>query len=89
MWLDETRSLYDAFGFEWTLLSMGQDAQAQPFVEAARQRGVDLKVVHLPAAHELYEADFALIRPDQIVAWRGNRCDQAAHLFETLLAIKP
>jgi hypothetical protein len=28
-------------------------------------------------ARELYEADFALIRPDQIVAWRGGSVDNA------------
>src|SRR5690606_30304332 len=36
MWLDETRSLYDTFGFEWTLLCMGPDAGGAPFAEAAR-----------------------------------------------------
>jgi hypothetical protein len=34
---------------------------------------LDLEVVDVPAteARELYEAPLALIRPDQIVAWRG------------------
>ena len=32
--------------------------------------------VDRPDARELYEADAALIRPDQIVAWRGSApCD--------------
>jgi hypothetical protein len=35
--------------------------------------GVDLKVVKLPERlRDLYEADLALIRPDQVVALRGS-----------------
>jgi len=39
-----------------------------------------LKVLELKneEARDLYAADFVLIRPDQIVAWRGNQgADQA------------
>jgi hypothetical protein len=36
--------------------------------------GIPLSVVNIPRAdaRDLYAADLALIRPDQIVAWRGN-----------------
>lgn len=85
MWLDETRSLYDAFGFEWTLLCMGEDNDANPFADAARQRGLDLSAIHVPRARHLYLADFALIRPDQIVAWRGDASQDATSIFNTLL----
>ena len=40
--------------------------------------GLDLTVVDVDRddARDLYEADAVLIRPDQIVAWRGSaRCD--------------
>jgi 2-polyprenyl-6-methoxyphenol hydroxylase-like FAD-dependent oxidoreductase len=85
LWLDENRSLYDAFGFEWTVLCTGADTAALPFVEAARKHGVDLAVIHVPQAHNLYEADYALIRPDQIVAWRGDTCANADAVLRTLL----
>ncbi len=67
-WLGEDRSLYDVFGFEWTLLRLG--AGGDRLIAAARRRGLELTVVHAPLA-DLYEAPLALIRPDQIVAWRG------------------
>jgi 2-polyprenyl-6-methoxyphenol hydroxylase-like FAD-dependent oxidoreductase len=75
-WLDDGRSLYDAFGFEFSLLRLGPHApDGTAFVTAAAQRGMPLAIVDLPQEElrDLYEADLALIRPDQIVAWRGDR----------------
>lgn len=73
-WLDDGISLYDLFGFEWTLLQFGEVMSAQAsFAESIRAIGVDVKLVTLPKSlRDLYEADLALIRPDQIVAWRGS-----------------
>jgi hypothetical protein len=79
VWLDEGRSLFDTFGFEWTLLRLGTEPpDGTRLVAAARDRGLDLAVVDVPSpeARELYEAPLALIRPDQVVAWRGT--DDAA-----------
>ena len=75
LWLPDGRSLFDAFGFEWTLLRLGRRAPASAtFERAASRLGLDLTVVDLPGeeARDLYAADLALIRPDQIVAWRGD-----------------
>jgi hypothetical protein len=75
LWLDDGRSLFDTFGFEWTLLRLGPAApRGDRLVAAARGRGLELKVVDVPseAARELYEAPLALVRPDQVVAWRGS-----------------
>jgi hypothetical protein len=74
LWLGESESLFDRFGFEWTLLHFaGDDTGARAFRTEAARRGVPLKVVRLelPEARELYESDLVLVRPDQIVAWRG------------------
>jgi hypothetical protein len=67
-------SLYDLFGFEWTLLQFDDVVFANGrFNEAARALSADLKLVTLPShLRDLYEADLALIRPDQVVAWRGS-----------------
>ena len=76
LWLDGERSLYDDFGFEFTLLRLGADAaEGDPFARAAAGRGVPLTVVNVAGdeARDLYGADLVLIRPDQVVAWRGNR----------------
>jgi len=73
VWLDETRSLYDGFGFDWTLLRLGPNPpDGADFAAAARRLGLSLTIVDCadPEAHDLYESDLALIRPDQIVAWR-------------------
>ncbi|WP_042001788.1 FAD-dependent oxidoreductase [Streptomyces sp. AcH 505] len=73
-WLENGSSLYDLFGFEWTLLVFADDVPGvDNFRRAAWNLGADLKIVRAPKAlRDLYEADIALIRPDQIVAWRGN-----------------
>lgn len=74
-WLADGTSLFDSFNFEWTLLALGPDAPGTAgFVNAATALGLDLKVVAQTstAVRALYEAPLALIRPDQIVAWRGS-----------------
>jgi 2-polyprenyl-6-methoxyphenol hydroxylase-like FAD-dependent oxidoreductase len=74
IWLDGGRSLFDTFGFEWTLLRLGPVApQGDQLVDAARRLGMELEVVDVPTkeACDLYEAPLALVRPDQVVAWRG------------------
>jgi 2-polyprenyl-6-methoxyphenol hydroxylase-like FAD-dependent oxidoreductase len=84
-WLGDGRSLFDAFGTEWTLLALGANApDPRPFVAAARQRGLDLSVVRLASdeLRELYEAPLALIRPDQIVAWRGDAGTEAEAVLD-------
>jgi hypothetical protein len=80
-WLADGRSLFDVFGLDWTLLSFGETS-----LEAERARQEDLAVVKLPseALRSLYGAAFALIRPDQIVAWRGNDSTAALRALEYL-----
>lgn len=88
LWLGEEESLYDAFGFEWTLLHLAGDGSGpNAWHEAAQREGMPLKTlsVKTPAARDIYAADFALIRPDQVVAWRGNRCDAAGAVIRRLL----
>jgi hypothetical protein len=84
-WLADGRSLYDTLGFDFTLLKLGAgDDGVASFVDAALARGVPLTVVDLAGEvlRDLYEADLALVRPDQIVCWRGDRlpADPAALL---------
>ncbi len=83
-WLANGRSLYDSFNFEWTLLALGAHApDTSAFVSAAQQGGMDLKVVaHAePKLAVLYQAPLVLIRPDQIVAWRGHDASRAAEVL--------
>ena len=84
-WLGDGRSLYDAFGKGFTLLRLGRHApDAAPLIGAAAGRGLPLTLLALEsdALRDLYAADLALIRPDQIVAWRGSSVpDDADALF--------
>lgn len=86
-WLADGTSLYDSFGFEWTLLALGTDGldvpDAQPFIDAAAALGLSLKLVPQTSAalRDLYEAPLALIRPDQIVAWRGDHAGDAMQVL--------
>jgi hypothetical protein len=70
LWLGAD-ALYDRLGLEFTLLRMGK-ADGASIVEAAKSRDVPLTVLDVPEARGLYEAELALIRPDQHVAWRGD-----------------
>ncbi len=79
VWLDESRqmgsSLFDKFGRGFTLLRFNAEADAAGLEHAAAARGVPLAIldVALPQARALYGRDLALIRPDQYIAWRGDR----------------
>jgi hypothetical protein len=84
LWLGDGRSLYDALGFEFTLLQLGaKTVDAGPFRAAADAMKMPLSVVAIASdeARDLYGADLALIRPDQIVAWRSNSSSGAADLL--------
>lgn len=87
LWLSAEQSLYDLFGFEWTLLRLSDRADGRRIIAEAADAGLDLKVVDLrrDEARDLYQADLALIRPDQVVAWRGNSDDTAAEIVRRVL----
>jgi len=74
VWLDDGRSLYDALGPEYTLIRLDPAMDVHAFEEAARARGIPLKVldVKAPDAASLFGRKLVLSRPDQHVAWRGD-----------------
>jgi hypothetical protein len=79
-WLDDGRSLFDLFGPDWTLLVLGKPAQdVGRFEHAATVFKLDLQTLRLEDERllELYEAPLVLVRPDQIVAWRGDSDHEA------------
>jgi 2-polyprenyl-6-methoxyphenol hydroxylase-like FAD-dependent oxidoreductase len=87
LWLAEGKSLFDLFGFEWTLLRLSHRTDGRRMIHEAAGAGLNLKVVDLDLdeARDLYQADLALIRPDQVVAWRGNDDTEAAEIFRRVL----
>lgn len=87
-WLAPGKSLYDVFGFEWTLLRLGSNPpDAEGFISGAARIGIDLAVVRISdeAVAALYERPLVLIRPDQIVAWRGADDGDVEAVFARLL----
>lgn len=84
LWVAEGRSLYDTLGFEFTLLRLGpRPPDVASFCSAAAALGLPIAIVDVGGdeARDLYGADLALIRPDQIVAWRGDTSDHAADVL--------
>ncbi|AMV48400.1 FAD-dependent monooxygenase [Paraburkholderia caribensis] len=83
VWLADGHSLYDRFGQGFTLLCT--KANGASFDHDAVQRAAralpQLAIVRIDELEvaQSYGAAYALIRPDQHVAWRGNALD---HTFE-------
>ena len=89
-WLADGRSLFDTFHSEWTLLTLGPCAPDTSALErSAQNMGLDLKVVHHISQEllALYEAPMVLIRPDQIVAWRGRDAQQAPAILAQVMGL--
>lgn len=87
-WIDTTTSLYDLFGFEWTLLRLGEMPPAcDELISAATSAGMELTVVpyNSEELERLYEAPLVLVRPDQVVAWRGSDDKNALCIIEKVL----
>ncbi|HTV27441.1 MAG TPA: FAD-dependent monooxygenase, partial [Xanthobacteraceae bacterium] len=79
LWLDDNRgmgsSLFDRLGRGFTLLRLNSPTDTNALEQAASARRIPLTIldVSLPEARTLYGCDLALIRPDQYIAWRGDR----------------
>jgi 2-polyprenyl-6-methoxyphenol hydroxylase-like FAD-dependent oxidoreductase len=75
LWLDGHRSLYDQLGKGFTLLRFNRSAQTGALEHAAKAAKMPLDVVDIASepGRDLYERDLAVVRPDMVVAWRGNR----------------
>jgi 2-polyprenyl-6-methoxyphenol hydroxylase-like FAD-dependent oxidoreductase len=71
-WLDGGRSLYDELGEGFTLLRVRRGGADSAIGRAARGRGVPLKVLDLDQPGIPGRA-LVLVRPDQYVAWAGDR----------------
>jgi 2-polyprenyl-6-methoxyphenol hydroxylase-like FAD-dependent oxidoreductase len=71
-WLGPGRSLYDELGPGFTLLVRRRPGSGYGAIErAARTRGVPLRVLSLP--DDGGGPALTLVRPDQYVAWAGDR----------------
>ena len=91
LWLEGGISLYDLFGQGFTLLATDREADVSALIEAATRRGVPLKAI-APSDRRLsarYGVRFALIRPDQHVAWRGDAVPDPDRLLDLVTGAAP
>ena len=75
LWRGDGGSLYDAMGPEFTLLRFDPALDVVALEAAARNRGVPLKILDIepPCTAIFYGGGLVLSRPDQHVAWRGDK----------------
>jgi 2-polyprenyl-6-methoxyphenol hydroxylase-like FAD-dependent oxidoreductase len=73
-WLGDGRSVLDLFGRGFTLLCFGATPETVAFADAARNRGLPLRIATIaePDVAALYERRLVLVRPDGHVAWRSD-----------------
>jgi 2-polyprenyl-6-methoxyphenol hydroxylase-like FAD-dependent oxidoreductase len=90
VWLNYDRSLLDTLGHSFAVLQFNGNSAGQRVAACASRRGIPVSVVSVGSTHarELYGADLVVVRPDQHIAWRGNRlpedCDS---LFDRLTGL--
>ena len=78
-WLGRNKSIYDEFGFEWTLMIFGSNSASEMnIIDDAQKLGLELKILNIENSEiaDFYSANLVIIRPDQIVAWRGQSADE-------------
>ncbi len=71
--LPDGGSLYDNLGPAFTLLRFSASVDVSGIVSAAAKRGVPLAVLDCEPDKSAYAEKLVLSRPDQHVAWRGNK----------------
>lgn len=84
--LSSGRNVFEELGPELTLIAFdADDATVADFEQAAKARGVPLKVIRdsYRNGRTAYEARLMLVRPDRYVAWLG---DAAPACADTLIA---
>ena len=82
VWLPDGSSLFDRLGLWYTLLDLGPPASVG--LPAAYGPPVDHLSIEHDELRQLVGARFALVRPDQHVAWRGDELPDPAWLGHAL-----
>ena len=93
VWLSDGKSILDSFGSGFTLLCFdGASDDATGLRDAAVARRVPLKVCAIRdrVAREIYgDCSYVLVRPDLMVAWRGNALDNPLGLVDRVRGDRP
>lgn len=87
LWLQDGTSLYDAAGGDHAILRFDANADVQPLLDAAKAAGMPIRLVDVVSDDPLravYTTALVVMRPDQHIAWRGARIDDAGALVARL-----
>lgn len=89
IWLTPSCSILDKLGAGFTLLDFTGGASFQhhaAWADYAASLGMPLEIVSIDHAEAkaLYEADLVLVRPDMMVAWRGEVNQAPQHILDTV-----
>jgi 2-polyprenyl-6-methoxyphenol hydroxylase-like FAD-dependent oxidoreductase len=76
--LPDGRSALDLFRGRFTLLTFAPAVDSGAIAKAFRHREIPLDEETVDMADEVYGCAIALVRPDGIVAWRGDACPDDA-----------
>ena len=93
-WLPDGRSTLDLFGAGFTLLRLDPAADVAPLADAGAPADISLPLnvvtIDDPQIARLYERPLVLVRPDGMVAWRGDTLpDDIAALIATVTGNSP
>ncbi|MDH6573609.1 2-polyprenyl-6-methoxyphenol hydroxylase-like FAD-dependent oxidoreductase [Streptomyces sp. SAI-117] len=85
VWLDDSRSVLDVLGPDFTLLRTDPSVSVTSWTSAAADLGIPLAVVDLPARWpDRYPTELLLVRPDQHVAWMGGADARPDEFLQTV-----
>jgi 2-polyprenyl-6-methoxyphenol hydroxylase-like FAD-dependent oxidoreductase len=91
--LSSGRNVYEELGTTFALLALDADEPSvSAFEEAADSAGIPLKVIcdTFAGGREAYECRLILVRPDQYVAWTGDKAaDDVELLMRTVSGTRP
>jgi 2-polyprenyl-6-methoxyphenol hydroxylase-like FAD-dependent oxidoreductase len=78
IWLNDGLSLYDALGPDYTLLRFDTAIDVSDLMSEAARARVPIKLLDVTSGEGagVYDRSLVLARPDQHVAWRGNRAPE-------------
>ena len=89
-WLADQQSLFDSLHFEWTVLaSEANAAEAGRIAAVGRAAGLAVGVLTLDVrvTAEVLGDDILIVRPDQMVAWRGTTAPQPDAVWARVAAL--
>ena len=87
IWLDNQESILDRLGPWFNLICFGGEQDTQDLGKIFSEKHVPLKIIAIdsPKARQLYgNRKYVIIRPDMMVAWRGDELQNPLDIFQKI-----